>query len=254
MYVRVALSHRSSCLSHTNGIFPHQYTIRGCFVNLQANDSFTPAEALTALKGQHGVAGVHFGYPHLMKNFQGQGLKTFFEGVAAALGGQAPLLSMDLNGVTIANKGPEVLAEGLPFTDVLHLNQDEAGLLTSVDLSASPLPLANLKEAAGELLAGGAGLVAITLGEAGAYVAVTSKAERVKAGSRLAHQASRWIGQDILLPPFPLTPGAEVSRASEPSKIKSVFCPAPTEKQPFLLPSQWSRSIQMVLEMPLQVA
>lgn len=89
-------------------------------------------------------------------------------------------------------------------------SQDEAGLLTGVDLAANPPTQAKLKDAAGKLLDGGVGVVAITLGEAGAYVAVTSKTERVKEGSRLAHQAAKWIGQDILLPPFPLAPNAEV--------------------------------------------
>eukprot|EP00624_Nannochloropsis_granulata_P002250 evm.model.NODE_21477_length_6047_cov_27.332561.2 len=49
---------------------------RGCFANLHINDSFTPAEALEALRegrrdgGLQGVSALHFGYPHLMRQFQ----------------------------------------------------------------------------------------------------------------------------------------------------------------------------------------
>ena len=51
---------------------------RGCFVNLQANDSFTPSEALDVLleaqhtkgPGSSPVAALHIGYPHLMRHFQ----------------------------------------------------------------------------------------------------------------------------------------------------------------------------------------
>jgi len=209
---------------------------RGCFVNLQANDSFTPTEALEALReggregGLQGVAALHFGYPHLMKQFQGTALREFFQEAAGVLNGggggggsagtaamrRSLLLSMDLNGVTTSNNQPSVLAEAFPWTDVLHLNQEEANLLLSgndsdIHLSDAAISLSSLQQAADALLAQGLAIVALTLGEHGAYVKVTSNEKRLQASEALAWQGAKWAGQETLLPPYPLQAGAEVN-------------------------------------------
>ncbi len=191
---------------------------RGCFVNLQANDSFTPHEALVALKQQDpsGIAALHFGYPHLMKNFQGSSLLDFFlEAVGSGtILKRTMLTSMDLNGVTSVNNSPAVLAEALPWTDVLHLNQEEANLLlsnTDIHLSDGVNSLAALQQAGDALLQKGLAVVALTLGEHGAYVKVTSNEGRLQTSEALAWQASRWAGQEALLPPYALQPGAEAN-------------------------------------------
>ena len=54
-------------------------------------------------------------------------------------------------------------------------------------------------------------MVAITLGEHGAYVKVTASELRLQEGGRLAWQAAEWAGQETLLPPYPLQAGAEAN-------------------------------------------
>lgn len=265
---------------------------RGCFVNLRANDAFTPHDALAALgtpPALEGVAAVHFGYPHLMKHFQGRGLRDFIGGVHALVqqqGGKeraeqqqeaagagarrVVLVSMDLNGVTAENRDAAVLAEALQLVDVLHLNevgdlfvalrvcvcvacvpwfmvgwlclrvfcvasscgqpvlpfslathsitttnnerQDEARLLTGVELDKSgSFSLSSLKQAAESLLQRGVGVVAITLGEKGAFVKATSDRARLQQAEHLAWQAEKWAGAEIMMPPYPLQDGAEAN-------------------------------------------
>ena len=50
-----------------------------------------------------------------------------------------------------------------------------------------------------------------TLGEHGAYVKVTASEPRLQESEVLARQASTWAGQEALLPPYPIQPGAEAN-------------------------------------------
>lgn len=121
-----------------------------------------------------------------------------------------PITSLDLNGV-LPSSSPEILLPALVHTDVLHLNQEEATLITGHTISTPP-SLPSLREAAAVLFSYGVAIVAITLGEEGAYVAVTPSEGRILPESALAWQASKWTpGTDVLLPAYPLTLGAQAN-------------------------------------------
>lgn len=187
-------------------------------MGLQANASFTPAEALCALRrlpsGSTGA--LHLGYPHLLQHFQGQALRAFLSEARGVLGDV--VVSVDLNGVTSASGGPggeTILTPALPLVDILHLNEHEAHILTGADVESggvgtTPPPLAMLQQAAGVLHAKGVAIVALTLGAAGAYVCVSGEEGRVGAGA-LGRQAKAWRGQGVLLPAYPVEKGAAVN-------------------------------------------
>lgn len=89
--------------------------------------------------------------------------------------------------------------------------QEEARLLTGIKLSSELLSLSKLQQAGEALLQLGVGVVAITLGEHGAYVKATGSERRLQESEHLAWQAAAWAGQETLLPPYPLQAGAEAN-------------------------------------------
>lgn len=191
--------------------------VRGCFVGLQANQSFTPAEALAALTAGPlapsstgpGLAALHFGYPHLMAGFQGPALHAFLSQAQAQAQGSL-LLSVDLNGVQ-SDSPADVLEAALPLVDVLHLNEAEAQVITQQHSSLSASDPTGLSRAAAYLHDRGVAVVALTLGEQGAYVSVTPQQARLDGSPALGRQAGRWAGESVLLPPAPVTEGAQVN-------------------------------------------
>ncbi len=89
--------------------------------------------------------------------------------------------------------------------------QEEARLLTGTTLNGERPSLPELQQAGDALLQLGVAVVAITLGEHGAYVKVTASEPRLQESEVLARQASTWAGQEALLPPYPIQPGAEAN-------------------------------------------
>jgi len=121
-----------------------------------------------------------------------------------------PITSLDLNGV-LPTSSPDILFPALVHTDVLHLNQEETTIITGITIPTPPT-LSSLQQAASVLFSHGVAIVAITLGEEGAYVGVTSSEGRILPESALSWQARKWKpGTDVLLPAYPLTPGAQAN-------------------------------------------
>ena len=193
---------------------------RGCWVDLSANDQLTADAVLGALRGAaatpavRGAAALHVGYPHLLRHLRGDGLARLLAEAATLMaaadgdGGDAPLLSLDINGATLgaAADADGVLGASLARVDVLHANLEEACHVAGVapppaEADATPEQLRRIADA---FTSRGVGVVAITLGAAGAYVAVSPDAARLQRSPRLAAAARRWsAAEDALLPAAP---------------------------------------------------
>lgn len=218
---------------------------RGCWVDLSANDRLTPETILEALGApsahalRRDVRALLVGYPHLLRNLQGEALRSLLSDASATIQGGAgaegarigegaepnpdrdpdpegapvgegaPLLGVDVNGATLGGFGDAdaILGPALPLMDVLHANLDEARHLVGVreaeldESSATPDELASLVE---PLLAEGVAIVAVTLGAHGAYVAVTGDGQRLERSAALKAVAAAWRGQAALLPALPI--------------------------------------------------
>lgn len=186
---------------------------RGCFVNLNANNSFKPQEIHAALQARAGEKKTFrsflFGYPHLMKHFQGKDLRRLFQEMDQVLDG--PILGVDVNGVASDGNAASILLPALPLVDVLHLNQEEAQIITGLNIVEGAGKVKALRAVADVLFQQGVAVVAITLGEHGGYLAVTGDKGRVEKKPELAFQVAAWSGQDVFLPAFPLEEGSEVN-------------------------------------------
>ena len=204
---------------------------RACFVNLACNDGFAPDEMLSQVDQYFAndssstsppPRAFLFGYPHLMPKMQGSSLKIMLEQVRIKLSSDdnKVLIAVDLNGVDGSDTkvARSALIPALSEIDVLHLNEDEAKVLSS----SSPLAVTNGNDDANnpissELLsqissfhASGCAVVLLSLGSKGALVSVTPDAERLKqlsaSGCNMA--MSQWeAGTQVQVPAFKIEHG-----------------------------------------------
>ena len=102
-----------------------------------------------------------------------------------------------------------MLGPALPLVDVLHANLEEACHLAGVPPMAEAEATArSLRSLAAAFSSRGVGVVAITLGGAGAYVHVSANSTRLQRSPALAAAARLWKpSEDVLLPAAP-TSGA----------------------------------------------
>lgn len=127
----------------------------------------------------------------------------------------APLVSLDLNGVDPGNdavtRHAAVLAEALPWVDILHANIEEAeaivGSLSGLETGSD----AHLRALAEWFLQKGVAVVTITVGRCGSFTAVTSEAERLSASPSLSRQVEAWAGQEVRAPAFAVGQGATIN-------------------------------------------
>ena len=192
---------------------------RGCWVDLSANNLLTPDVVLGAMRAPGaaarlaGVRALHVGYPHLLRGLQGPALLQLLEAAAEAVeaaSGEAPIVSLDVNGATLgaAADADGVLGPALGKVDLLHANFEEAchisGTAGSLDEEAATD--GELEALVAPLLEAGVGLVAITLGRAGAYVAFGGEgATRRQGGGAFAAAAAGWRpGECVRLPALPV--------------------------------------------------
>ncbi|KAL3763988.1 hypothetical protein ACHAW5_007607 [Stephanodiscus triporus] len=217
---------------------------RGCFVNLACNDGFTSDELLKQV--DHAAESIGsttraflFGYPHLMPKMQGETLKSMLRDARQRLssGGSCVLMGVDLNGVdgSDASAAREVLIPALSEIDVLHLNEDEAMVLSSSDnkvksgdVTANDISPQLLSQISSfhEL---GCAVVLLSLGSKGSFVSVTADSQRLQQLSStlsdsLSPAISQWTpGSQVRIPAFQISHG-KVNANGAGDALFSGFC------------------------------
>ncbi|KAL7508558.1 hypothetical protein ACHAXN_011683 [Cyclotella atomus] len=218
---------------------------RGCFVNLACNDGFRVEELL----GQLGDSTIKppraflFGYPHLLPNMQGDALRSMLKRVRETLSvnnDQSVVIGVDLNGVdgSDAAAAQAALVPALGEIDILHLNEDEAAVLTSSSSDDnginSEYGLSNhLIRQIESFHDSGCAAILLSLGSKGAFVSITPHAARLQ---QLACAAmSDWIpGTKVCVPAFKISHG-DVNTNGAGDALFSGFC---------LAASSWAASQQ----------
>lgn len=177
-----------------------------------ANDTFGPEDVGEPVLHEAGL--LHFGYPPLMRRMYergGEELAVLLQrgkaaGVTTSLDMARPDPDADAGRVDWA----ALIARVLPFTDVFLPSFDE--LLFMLDrprleriqarhgarIAAGAEPEL-LDELAARLLAAGAAVVGIKLGDRGIYLATTRSRERLALAGR-ARPAPDWLGRQLLAP------------------------------------------------------
>ena len=213
---------------------------RACFVDLAYNDGFQVDELLGQLDDstiRHPRAFL-FGYPHLMPKMQGDALRGMLAKVRQKLynnGERSLIIGVDLNGVDGSDRDAarSALIPALDQIDVLHLNEDEAAVLTSTSSSdedevISDYGISKQLMSQIELFHDkGCAVVLLSLGSKGAFVSVTPHAERLKQLSSV-HQPyaamKDWtLGTKICVPAYKNDHG-EVNANGAGDALFSGFC------------------------------
>ena len=219
---------------------------RGCFVNLACNDGFKVDELLGQVDDgvQSTIANPTraflFGYPHLMPKMQGDSLRSMLQKARQKLGGNCVLVGVDLNGVDGSDPSAarEVLLPALSEIDVLHLNEDEAMVLSSSSSQSASenIDTTTTNDVSPHLLSQiamfhqqGCAVVLLSLGSKGALVSVTPDAQRLQklspASPELPSVAiSQWkLGTQVRIPAFQILHG-EVNTNGAGDGLFSGFC------------------------------
>lgn len=170
-----------------------------------ANDTFSSADILP--DQLTGARMFHFGYPPIMKNIcqqDGRELRAIFE-----IAQQANLAtSLDMCSVDPASEAgkldwPMYLKHVLPAVDVFLPSLDELRFMFGKPASDAAPTLAELSELAVELLACGAAVVVIKLGEHGLYVRTTADLHRLAQCPVIGPSlAAMWHDQQVISPCF----------------------------------------------------
>ncbi len=183
---------------------------RGCFFDAASNDKFTTDQLLEMVyelspnlesKGVDTTGmsvpiygGLLFGYPHLLPRMQGHSLARFFQQTRNIMvdGG---IIALDLNGVPKPDKivmagalrslndlhNDKVIGPAMEHVDILHMNEDELVLLTGCQIldtrDSQQEDEFSIAKAVELFLQCGVGVVAVTRGSKGSYVACNN-AER----------------------------------------------------------------------------
>lgn len=180
---------------------------RGCFVNLACNEGFTTDELLGRLDAAPGnVRAFLFGYPHLLPSMQGDDLRAMLCSARAKLGSGC-VVGVDLNGVSLDNHREDLLGPALSEIDVLHLNEEEAGIVCGGE------DVAPLHDA-------GCAVVLLSLGSRGARVSVT--ADRTRLEKTPGHISGWAAGSSIHVPAFQIEGDVNANGAGD--ALFSGFC------------------------------
>jgi sugar/nucleoside kinase (ribokinase family) len=205
---------------------------RGCFFNLASNNSFTKEEVLARLhtldEGRRRcVDAFLFGYPHLMPKLQGDNLRIMLESVKETLGNNNNsdnkddvLIGVDLNGVSADNHTESLLGPALPHVDVLHLNEEEAEILSGEPKAEFMKSTDELKAVTNGLHKDGCAVVILSLGSKGAFVSVTPDADRLAKSPKMI---SHWkAGSSVHVPAFAID--GEINANGAGDALFSGFC------------------------------
>jgi sugar/nucleoside kinase (ribokinase family) len=176
-----------------------------------ANDTFSAADI--PLDAVQGARIFHFGYPSLMRRMHiddGIELAQMMGGVKAA--GVVTSLDMSLpdpSSTAGRTDWEALLARTLPFVDIYAPNLEETLFMLDRprydELARGSLaPDGDLLHALSErLLAMGAAIVGLKLGDRGLYLRTTPSAQRLGAlGSLLPADLTGWVGRELYAPCF----------------------------------------------------
>ena len=206
---------------------------RGCFVNLACNDGFESEELVGQLDGIVAPPRAFlFGYPHLMPKMQGGNLKNMLGAVRQKLCmgdySENILIGVDLNGVDGSDPmaAQAALIPALDEIDVLHLNEDEAKVLSFSPSSENDDP-SNNDMVSSQMLSQiasfhekGCAVVLLSLGSKGAFVSVTPDAKRLQ---QVSSCASSWIpGTQVRVPAYKIDGDVNANGAGD--ALFSGFC------------------------------
>mmetsp|Transcript_16680 Transcript_16680/g.33763 ORF Transcript_16680/g.33763 Transcript_16680/m.33763 type:complete len:519 (-) Transcript_16680:97-1653(-) len=250
---------------------------RGCFVNLACNDGFSAEELLGRLNHHCNLNGgcvsppraFLFGYPHLMPKMQGDNLRSMLEQVRRTYSKDIEndnetisnsdvntnnknnrhhrvLIGVDLNGVdgSDVDAARAALFPALSAIDILHLNEDEAKVLSSSSLhqddedeasskgrtetknghdESSPIA-APIQSQLRSLHQKGCAIILLSLGSQGSYISITPDPNRLKQLSHSSSCASRWTpGMQVRVPAYTIGHG-EVNANGAGDALFAGFC------------------------------
>uniref|UniRef100_A0A7S0BLA4 Carbohydrate kinase PfkB domain-containing protein n=1 Tax=Rhodosorus marinus TaxID=101924 RepID=A0A7S0BLA4_9RHOD len=146
---------------------------RGCYVDLGANSVATPeklfGDKLDVFARVPFCKVFHFGYPHLMGNLQGENLDKMFSAARRA----SLLVSLDINGAD--KPEPSVITEALRHCFFVHANLEEAAFCCfGASMDEENATVEDITSLGNFFLSRGAGVVSISLGADGAYLATNT--------------------------------------------------------------------------------
>jgi sugar/nucleoside kinase (ribokinase family) len=154
----------------------------------------------------------HFGYPPLMKRMysdDGDQLKSIFRKIKSlGMTTSLDMARMDPSGAAAQAPWAKILEKVLPHVDVFVPSVDE--LLFMLDRPAfdsfeasGKLASTMLTRLSGQLLALGAAVVVLKLGDQGCYVRTTDSRKRLADMGRAAPgNIDQWVGREVLSPCF----------------------------------------------------
>ena len=210
---------------------------RGCFVNLACNNGFQADELLNRLDDSiaQPSRAFLFGYPHLLPKMQGVALRKMLSAVRQKLsmdGERSVIIGVDLNGVDGSDReaAKSALIPALGEIDILHLNEDEASILSFAanddDVSSEHGISNNILHRIASFHDHGCAVVLLSLGSKGAFVSITPHAERLQKLASVNQSAAMkdWTpGIKIRVPAFKISHG-EVNANGAGDALFSGFC------------------------------
>ncbi|KAJ8905934.1 hypothetical protein NDN08_002435 [Rhodosorus marinus] len=150
---------------------------RGCYVDLGANSVATPeillGDKLDLFERVPFCKVFHFGYPHLMRNLQGENLDKMFSAAKRA----SLLVSLDINGAD--KPEPSVITEALRHCFFVHANLEEAAFVSGASIDEETATMEDVISLGDFFLSRGAGVVSISIGAHGAYLATNADPDTV---------------------------------------------------------------------------
>eukprot|EP00977_Amphora_coffeiformis_P021956 scaffold10095_cov163-Amphora_coffeaeformis.AAC.6 len=200
---------------------------RGCFFNLASNNSFTAQELLLQIEKlisadttSTTVDAFLFGYPHLLPLMQGDKLATMLQSVRERLGRDA-LIGVDLNGVSIENHNDHVLGPALLYIDVLHLNEEEAEILSGCKKQTLLQSDSMLQDVCSTLHKKGCAVIVLSMGSKGSFLSVTGDKDRLAKCPKTVRDL--WTpGQSARSPAFSIAGDINANGAGD--ALFSSFC------------------------------
>ena len=201
---------------------------RGCFFNLACNDSFTTDELLSRLDlipSTTKVDAFLFGYPHLMPQMQGMALKSMLQSVRSKRGDNV-VIGVDLNGVSADNHSEGLLSNALDEVDVLHLNEEEAEILSGrkkEELFDKGQGGEKLEAVTKKLHDDGCAVVVLSLGSKGSFLSLTADEKRLKK-CPIKSIKSWTSGTSVRVPAYQIDGEGNVNANGAGDALFSGFC------------------------------